>query len=82
MPVNNLILSRIISDANPYHFFQIEFLQFNYDGNGSALVLEDGKFSYRNKADVHEILFGGIEKEKKFTKWFELSDKNYFQSIH
>ena len=48
-------------------FDVIEVIQFNYDGKGSALVLEDGELSYLGKKQVHFLIFDGwysLETEK------------------
>jgi hypothetical protein len=40
-------------------FNQIEILQFNYDGNGNALILEDGDISYMSPKILSFMFFGG-----------------------
>lgn len=38
---------------------EYEIIEFNYDGMGTALILEDGKLSYYYSDDLNFILFGG-----------------------
>lgn len=40
-------------------FDLIEVIAFNYNGKGSALILEDGELSYISEKNVHFLLFGG-----------------------
>jgi len=40
-------------------FNQIEILQFNYDGKGNALILEDGDISYMSPKILRFMFFGG-----------------------
>jgi len=40
-------------------FNQIEIIQFNYDGKGNALIIEDGNFSYYHPDDLGIVLFSG-----------------------
>jgi hypothetical protein len=50
------------------HNETIEFLVFNYDGQGSALVIEnnDGVIESKSVNEVKEILLGGIGKDKEY----------------
>jgi hypothetical protein len=38
---------------------QIEILQFNYDGKGNALTLDDGHISYMSPKMLRFMFFGG-----------------------
>lgn len=40
-------------------FEEIEIIEFNYDGEGKALVLEDGKLGDYSSDDLRFIFFGG-----------------------
>ena len=40
---------------NGIGFNQIEIIQFNYDGKGNALVLEDGEISYLSPKMSHAL---------------------------
>ncbi len=40
-------------------FNQIEIIEFNYDGKGNALVLEDGEISYMSPKWLRFMFFGG-----------------------
>ncbi len=44
---------------NGIGFNQIEIIQFNYDGKGNALVLEDGEISYLSPKMLRHMFFGG-----------------------
>lgn len=50
------------------HNETIEFLVFNYDGQGSALVIEnnDGVIESKSVNEVKEILLGGVGKDKEY----------------
>lgn len=50
------------------HNETIEFLVFNYDGQGSALVIEnnDGIIESKSINEVKEILLGGVGKDKAY----------------
>lgn len=50
------------------HNETIEFLVFNYDGQGSALVIEnnDGVIESKSVDEVKEILLGGVGKDKEY----------------
>lgn len=41
---------------NPYGFNIIEFIAFNYDGKGHALIRADGEIMFLHKADLDVIL--------------------------
>jgi hypothetical protein len=80
---SKLVLKRSEIEGNPYQMNTIEFIEFNFDGNGSALVSEDNQLTYRNKTDVHEILFGGREIKKIFYSWYlEVKAEMEHISIH
>lgn len=51
---------------NSIGFKQIEILEFNYDGEGNALVLEDGDLSYYGADTLRFIMFSG---------WYKLRNK-------
>lgn len=38
---------------------QVEILQFNYDGKGNALTLDDGHISYMSPKMLRFMFFGG-----------------------
>lgn len=44
---------------NRLGFEEIEIIEFNYDGKGKALTLEDGELSYYSLDDLNFIFFGG-----------------------
>ena len=50
------------------HNETIEFLVFNYDGQGSALVIENNNGVIESKSvdEVKEILLGGVGKDKEY----------------
>ena len=50
----------------------VEFLVFNYDGKGGALVrYEDGTIEGLSEKDVNEIILGTNNKERQYTLIFE-----------
>ena len=53
-----LVLEKVTDDGNPYGFDCIEIIYFNYDGEGGALVKEDGELEYCHPNDLHYILHG------------------------
>lgn len=66
MKKNNLIFGLENQQLQDYEecnnwlgFNQIEILQFNYDGKGNALILEDGDISYMSPKILRFIFFGG-----------------------
>ncbi|SNR32616.1 hypothetical protein SAMN06265371_101292 [Lutibacter agarilyticus] len=40
-------------------FDTIEILAFNYDGQGNALVLENGEISYMNQDELRFLFYAG-----------------------
>ena len=44
---------------NGLEFNQVEILQFNYDGKGNALTLDDGHISYMSPKMLRFMFFGG-----------------------
>ena len=49
----------------------IEFIQFNYDGKGSAIVKNDGDLGAYKLIDVNQIMFGHAGTGEK---WYELEE--------
>jgi len=47
---------KVTDDDNVFGFDIIEFIQFNYDGDGTALALCDGELTSFHKNDVGEII--------------------------
>lgn len=44
---------------NYYGFSLVEIIEFNYDGKGQALILEDGSLGYLDEDTLNFVLFGG-----------------------
>jgi hypothetical protein len=44
----------------------IEFIQFNFDGKGNALIRRDGDIEMLEVADLYDVLFGANGKEKEY----------------
>ena len=66
MKKDNLIFrleKQPLSDYEECHngigFNQIEIIQFNYDGKGNALVIEDDELSYMSPKMLRYMFFGG-----------------------
>lgn len=58
-------------DGNIYKFNIIEFIQFNYDGKGSAIVKYDGELMTCKIGDVNQIMFGNAGAGER---WYELEE--------
>ena len=58
VPPALLILLKTSDDGNAYGFECIEVLQFNYDGQGSALVRMDGELDSLHPNDLDYVLHG------------------------
>jgi len=61
---------KITDDGNAYGFDMIEVLEFNYDGEGHAIIKEDGELAFCHKNDLNLIMFGDPGSGEK---WYELS---------
>jgi len=46
-------------------FETIEILEFNYDGKGNALIMEEGELSYMSEKELRFLFWGG---------WYKLKD--------
>ena len=54
-----IVLKKISDDGNAYGFGKIEIIQFNYNGNGDAIVRHDGgQLESLGKQDLDLVLFG------------------------
>jgi len=50
----------IHDECNDFYGFEIvEFLQFNYDGHGNAIVFADGEVRKADLETVNHVLFSG-----------------------
>ncbi len=58
--------------GNVYEFDIIEFIEFNYDGKGSAIVKNDGELMTYKLVDVNQIMFGVPGTGEK---WYELEEQ-------
>jgi hypothetical protein len=79
-----LSLKRNAQENNPYRFTRIDFIQFNFDGKGSAIILEDGHVSTATEKTVSDLLFGGQELENEFESWYLpiLSEDQVLETSH
>lgn len=62
---------KCLDSGNIYEFDIIEFIQFNYDGKGSAIVKNDGELMTYKLVDVNQIMFGHTGTGEK---WYELEE--------
>ena len=63
-----LTLRKITDDGNWYGYEIIEILAFNYDGQGTALVRQDGEVSSYGCVDLELIIHGD---PGEGTRWYE-----------
>ena len=57
---------KIKDEGNCYGFDLIEIIKFNYDGEGSALVKQDGELSSYCSSYLDIIMFGDPGSGEKF----------------
>lgn len=53
---------------NIYDFETIEVLQFNYDGQGTAIVLNDGELDMYAVKDIENIIFGDESRGRHYER--------------
>lgn len=63
-----MIFKKTDACNNPYGYKEIEIIKFNYDGDGSAIVKEEGLLSSYGIVDINIIMFG----DEAGTKLYEL----------
>ena len=51
-------MKKVKDENNAYGYKQIDFIQFNYDGDGSSICFNDGELSSYCENDTNMILFG------------------------
>ena len=65
---SGLTLRKTNAEGNVYGFDTIEFLEFNFDGRGDALVRLDGDLGLLSNGDLMYVLFGDPETG---VRWYE-----------
>ena len=56
----------MLSSKNPFGYQEVKILEFNYDGQGNALGLIDGKLESISLANLKTILFANDEDKRFF----------------